>query len=228
MSCGWGMGIVTPCSTNADTVCARCTPGYYSPDGSECQLWTVCREGETVVGAPPNHMRDRTCRDVMAPTATLVVAPEAFVESGAQVAVEFASSEPDTTFQYKLDGRSWSAGNSPLSLPSLASGPHTFQVRGTDAVGNEESAPYATAEWTVVQSGTYIAAAPSLRDDGAVVTVSVVGVPAGERVRCMAVMDSARDPSNVELWAATNGDIMQVRAAARRDDLPAAFRTHAC
>ena len=77
-------------------------------------------------------------------------APETTVDSGptgtinARTATfEFSSSEEDSTFECSLDDTVFSSCTSPQEYPDLADGPHTFEVRATDAAGNADPTPAA-------------------------------------------------------------------------------------
>jgi hypothetical protein len=69
---------------------------------------------------------------------------------------------PGATFQCSLDGSAFVACMSPQTYASLGEGPHTFQVRVRDSVGNFDPTP-ATDSWTVdlTPPDTSIADAPS-------------------------------------------------------------------
>ena len=60
----------------------------------------------------------------------------------------FSSSEPDSTFECKLDTGSWVSCTSPRSYSGLADGEHTFSVRAIDRAGNAEASPE-TRGWRV-------------------------------------------------------------------------------
>jgi hypothetical protein len=60
----------------------------------------------------------------------------------------FFSANETSTFQCSLDGAAFSSCNSPVSYTGLASGPHTFDVRATDAAGNTDATP-ASYAWSV-------------------------------------------------------------------------------
>ncbi|MBX7253381.1 MAG: SMP-30/gluconolactonase/LRE family protein [Candidatus Promineofilum sp.] len=68
------------------------------------------------------------------------------------ITIEFSSSEANSTFACQLDGGGWAACVSPVTYNALADGPHTFEVRATDAAGNTDPSP-ATATWTVQTPG---------------------------------------------------------------------------
>jgi hypothetical protein len=60
----------------------------------------------------------------------------------------FFSANETSTFECSLDGAAFSPCNSPASYTALASGPHTFDVRATDAAGNTDATP-ASYAWSV-------------------------------------------------------------------------------
>jgi hypothetical protein len=68
---------------------------------------------------------------------------------------EFTSSDTTATFQCRLDAGNWQncgdVGSGTRAYGALDEGPHTFDVRARDAVGNV-SDPHATDMWTVVDS----------------------------------------------------------------------------
>jgi large repetitive protein len=74
----------------------------------------------------------------------------------------FESSEPESTFECKIDDSTFEVCTSPNEYTSLSDGPHTFDVRATDAAGNTDPSPD-TFEWTVDTQGpaTTINSGPS-------------------------------------------------------------------
>jgi hypothetical protein len=89
--------------------------------------------------------------DPSAATRTVTVdstPPETKIDSGPSGAVDddtptfvFSSTEPDARFQCKLDNSPFLACTSPLTLPKLSPGSHTFQVRSIDRAGNADQSP---------------------------------------------------------------------------------------
>ena len=61
---------------------------------------------------------------------------------------QFQSPDPGATFDCAIDGGAFVACTSPLATSPLAEGFHFFQVRATDAAGNEDLTP-ATATWFI-------------------------------------------------------------------------------
>jgi len=75
-------------------------------------------------------------------------APETQIDSGPSGTTTdttptfgFSSSEGGSTFACRVDGGAWSACISPNTLPAVAAGPHTFEVRATDGASNTDPTP---------------------------------------------------------------------------------------
>src|SRR5918993_4657193 len=92
---------------------------------NQAKTWTF------TTAAPP--------ADTTAPDTTIISGPSGTVKSS-DATFTFSSSEPNSTFQCKLDG-AISACVSPTRYTGLANGTHTFEVKATDAAGNEDPTP---------------------------------------------------------------------------------------
>lgn len=84
--------------------------------------------------------------DTTPPDTTIHTGPND-TTSGRSASFSF-SSEPDATFECKLDNTAFSACTSPQEYNDLTEGEHTFQVRGTDTLGNTNTIP-ASRTWTI-------------------------------------------------------------------------------
>ena len=69
--------------------------------------------------------------------------PETKITKGApnkldehKVKFKFSSSEPDSTFECKLDTKAYKPCTSPKTVKQLDQGKHKFKVRAIDAAGN--------------------------------------------------------------------------------------------
>ncbi|MGZ4308066.1 MAG: Ig-like domain-containing protein [Gaiellaceae bacterium] len=83
------------------------------------------------------------------------VAPDTTVLTGASGPTNdstptftFSSSEGGSTFQCRIDSAAFAACSSPWTSAPLADGPHTFEVKSTDAAGNTDATP-ASRSFTV-------------------------------------------------------------------------------
>ena len=85
--------------------------------------------------------------DTAAPQTTIDSSP-ADPTTSASADFDFSASEGGSSFECRLDGGAWGACTSPKSYASLADGSHTFDVRATDAAGNQDPTP-ASFTWTV-------------------------------------------------------------------------------
>jgi Bacterial Ig-like domain len=72
--------------------------------------------------------------------------------SSSSASFTFSATEPNVSFECKLDAGPWEPCISGKTYSSLASGSHTFSVRGRDQAGNLESSQ-ATRTWTITASG---------------------------------------------------------------------------
>jgi len=77
--------------------------------------------------------------DTQPPETTIVSAPSGEI-TVSSAAFEFTASE-EGGFECRLDSGGWTSCTSPRIYSSLADGPHTFEVRATDAVGNVDPTP---------------------------------------------------------------------------------------
>ena len=92
--------------------------------------WTVQRPAES---SPPDTI--------------ITMAPPAQTSS-TTATFRLSADELGTTFECKLDAGAWERCPTRVTYTELALGPHTFQARATDAVGNVELEP-ATHTWTI-------------------------------------------------------------------------------
>ena len=85
--------------------------------------------------------------DTIAPTTTIGAKPSNPSKVSAPT-FGFSSSEVGSTFECSLDGAAYAGCASPLTLPTLGEGSHTFHVRATDPAGNVDPSP-AGYTWTI-------------------------------------------------------------------------------
>lgn len=75
------------------------------------------------------------------PPHTTITGQPANPTNAAAAVFSFASSEDGSTFRCSLDDGAYTPCVSPATYTGLAAGPHTFDVKATDAAGNAEPAP---------------------------------------------------------------------------------------
>ncbi|RRN76935.1 hypothetical protein EIM50_22150, partial [Pseudoxanthomonas sp. SGD-10] len=85
--------------------------------------------------------------DGIAPETNIVSGPSLLTNSNTAT-LTFTSEEAGAAFEYSLDGASFIAATSPLTLNNLSEGSHTFSVRAKDAAGNLDPTP-ASYSWTI-------------------------------------------------------------------------------
>jgi hypothetical protein len=85
--------------------------------------------------------------DTTPPQTTIDSAP-AQTATTSSASFAFSSSEAGSTFECRLDDGSYAPCTAPKDYGSLADGPHTFEVRATDAANNTDPTP-ASHAWTI-------------------------------------------------------------------------------
>jgi hypothetical protein len=85
--------------------------------------------------------------DTTPPTTTIDSGPNGSA-TATTASFAFSSSEPNSTFECKLDTGAYGECSSPKAYDDLAVGSHSFSVRATDAAGNTDASP-ATRMWTI-------------------------------------------------------------------------------
>ncbi len=99
-------------------------------------------------GNPDDTPATRTFTvDSVAPTTTITSGPSGTITT-ASASFSFTAGEPGSSFQCQMDGSGWGPCTSPQGYSGLAEGSHTFQVRASDELGNQDGSP-ATRSFTV-------------------------------------------------------------------------------
>ncbi|WP_051933539.1 Ig-like domain-containing protein [Massilia sp. BSC265] len=100
--------------------------------------------------AADNDRAASITKDTTAPDTSITSAPPA--QSGTSVSFTFSGSDANS-YQYSLDGGTWTGTTSTLTLNGLAATNHTLNVRALDAAGNADASP-ATYSWTVQRTNS--------------------------------------------------------------------------
>jgi hypothetical protein len=90
--------------------------------------------------APPPTDTTPSSTDTTPPETTITSGPSGTISTDS-TSFSFASSEPPSSFQCRLDGAAWASCSSPKAVTNLANGPHTFEIRATDGAGNTDLSP---------------------------------------------------------------------------------------
>ena len=126
---------------------AACTsPKSYSGLGEGSHTFEV-RATDTAGNTDASPASFAWTIDTTAPDTTITASP-ADPTSATAASFSFGSSETASSFACRLDGGSFAACTSPKSYTGLPEGSHTFEVRATDAAGNQD-ATAAAFTWTV-------------------------------------------------------------------------------
>ncbi len=105
------------------------------------------RAVDEVGNADPSPAAHSWIVDLTPPDTAITTRPADPTSSTAPVFV-FASNEPSSTFECRLDGGTYAGCVAPKTYSGVTQGTHTFEVRAMDEAGNVESTP-AAYTWTV-------------------------------------------------------------------------------
>jgi len=106
-------------------------------DGGTSELATATTAAEP--GGGPDRSTGPVV-DTTRPRTRIVKGPKSKSRSGT-ARFKFVSEEAGSTFECKLDGKSFRACKSPRTYRNLTPGKHVFKVRAIDSAGNADSTP---------------------------------------------------------------------------------------
>ncbi len=98
------------------------------------------RAADALGNADPSPAEAAFRVDTSPPQTTIESGPTGTIAETTPT-IAFSSSEPESSFECKLDGEAFGACASPVRLAPLADGPHSYEVRATDAAGNTDPSP---------------------------------------------------------------------------------------
>jgi plastocyanin len=142
-------GAVFKCSLDGGSFAACASPASYlglAGGGHTFRVEAIDTAGN-VDPTPAGRSWTVVGLDTTPPTTTIDSGPSAASSSGS-ASFAFSSSENGSSFECSLDGGPFAACTSPQSYSALSAGPHTFEVKATDAAGNVEATP-ARRTWTI-------------------------------------------------------------------------------
>jgi Big-like domain-containing protein len=103
-------------------------------DGSY-SFYTRARDAAGNYESAPGSADSTTLLDTTPPQTTIDSGPGGSTDDPTPT-FAFSSNEPGSSFECRLDSAGFSGCSSPLTTAPLDDGPHSFEVRATDAVGN--------------------------------------------------------------------------------------------
>ncbi len=128
--------------TDVDLKAPALAQAEVKPDGSFGPIDLGDNAHEQVylvaIGAEGKSAAQSLTNDISPPLTTLIQTPAAIVED-AQAGFSFKASEPDCTFECRVDEGAWETCSSPFSVPAEGGGSRSFHVRAIDAAGNVDA-----------------------------------------------------------------------------------------
>ena len=140
----------TPAGTPVQTLTAIRQGGLYSVDASPAladSTYTAQAEQSDSDGATGFSSANTFTVDTTPPPTPTITSAPPNPSTASSASFSFTDTEAGVSFRCQLDGGGYTACTSPKSYSGLLDGPHTFQVKARDGVGNE-STPVAH-NWTI-------------------------------------------------------------------------------
>ena len=136
------------CSLNGGTFTSCTSPITYNGLDDGAQTFAV-RAIDLAGNQDPSPATSSWTVDTNAPDTTITSGPgQNSTVPSTSIMFAFNSTEAGVTFQCQLDGGGFSSCTSPITYNNLSQGPHNFQVKAIDGLGNSDPTP-ATRTWTV-------------------------------------------------------------------------------
>lgn len=133
------------CSLDGDVYAACASPHAYTGLADGPHTFDV--RAIDLAGNTGPATRHTWTVDTTIPQTIIVSGPPALTNN-TSATLTFNSNESAVTFECSLDGGAWVACASPHGYTGLAEGPHSVQVRATDAAGHQDATP-AVHAWSV-------------------------------------------------------------------------------
>jgi hypothetical protein len=135
------------CALDAGTYASCSTPKTYSGLADGAHTFYV-RASDTAANTDPSPASYTWTIDTTPPATTIGATMPAGNTQSSSATFDFASNEPGSTFECRLDGALFGPCTTPVSYSGLSDGTHTFDVRATDPVGNLDTSP-ASYSWKI-------------------------------------------------------------------------------
>jgi Big-like domain-containing protein len=139
-------GATFECSLDGSSFVRCASPRQYTALTDGLHTFAV-RARDAVGNADASPATRNWTVDRVAPQTSISAGPTGTVNSRTAT-LTFSSDEAGSTFECRLDGSAYSSCTSPKQHTEVTDGPHSFDVRATDAAGNVDATP-ATRAWTV-------------------------------------------------------------------------------
>ncbi|HUP29173.1 MAG TPA: delta-60 repeat domain-containing protein [Usitatibacter sp.] len=171
------------CSLDGAPFSACTTPVSYGPLASGSHAFAVYAV-DNVGNADASPATWSWIVDTQAPETTITAKPAAATNQ-ASASFGFSASESGSTFECKLDAGAFAACTSPRAYSGLAVGSHTFQVRATDSLGNQDASP-ASFTWVIDTTApdTTLTGGPTGNTNPNTATFTFAATEAGSTFEC--------------------------------------------
>jgi uncharacterized repeat protein (TIGR03803 family) len=172
--------------------------------GQDGGMYGTASEGGPSGGGVVFRLVGDGVADTTPPDTAITEQPPA-VTASTSASFTFVATEPDSTFECRLDGGDFSPCTAPKVYTLLADGSHTFDVRATDPAGNTDPTP-ASFTWVVetvdtTPPDTGITDAPPPATNATTASFSFVSTEPGSAFQCS--LDGATFTACTSPWSYT-------------------------